>query len=348
MKHVRLILLWAFMIIALYVAPASAWRGKQGWTYDAKYPITSSVAVGGGLVLAGDEAGYLHAVHVASGQLAWIYEGFHSVVGMPAVSGGMVVFAQADGTITALSLSDGKELWKHKPQGEGPAETVVDGATIGGGKVFYVQGDGKLSALSASNGRKLWTYNEDMELRNAPSISDNFVFVGEYRGLFTALDPNTGKRVWGGGAGGAINTPTAYGGYVYYSSWDGSIYSVQIKGVIPQWNTNVGEPVSTPPFVEGDRVFVGTANGKVVALSRAKGEILWSFDTKGGTVVGTPIVAEGLVFAGGGQGILFVLDAASGGIRFTFNTGGGINGTPAYSGGILFLGSDDGKIYAIL
>jgi len=171
--------------------------------------------------------------------------------------------------------------------------------------------------------------------------------VGEYRGLLSALDPQTGKRVWGGGAGGAINTPVTYAGNVYFSSWDGSVQSVLIKGVIPQWNTNVGDPVTTPPFIEGERVFVGTANGEVVALSKAKGERLWSFDTRGGTVVGTPIAAEGLVFVGGGQGTLFVLDAASGAVRFTFNTGDIINGAPAYSGGILFLGSGDGKIYAI-
>jgi len=85
----------------------------------------------------------------------------------------------------------------------------------------------------------------------------------------------------------------------------------------------------------------------VVALSKEKGEVLWYFDTKGGTVAGTPVVAEGLVFVGGGQGTLFALDVASGAVRFTFHTGGGINGAPAYSGGILFLGNNNGKIYAV-
>ena len=347
MKNAVLKFSAALLITIFCVTPASAWSGNLGWTYDARFPISSSVAVAGGLVIAGDSAGYLHAVHVASGQLAWLYEGFHTVVGMPAVSGQMVVFAQADGTITALSLSNGAQLWQHRPQGGGAAETVMDGAAIGGGRVFFVRGDGSLQALSASDGAVLWTYDSDMGLRNSPIVSDDFVFVGEYGGLFSALDPQTGRRVWGGGAGGAINTPTAHGGHVFFSSWDGSVQSVLIRGVIPQWNTNVGAPATTPPFVEGDRVFVGMANGNVVALSRAEGEILWRFETNEGSIVGTPIAAEGLVFVGGGQGTLFVLDAASGAVRFTFNTEGGINGTPAYAGGILFLGSSDAKIYAI-
>jgi outer membrane protein assembly factor BamB len=347
MKHSALKYSAALLIMLFCASLASAWSGRQGWTYDARYPISSSVAIAGGLVIAGDNGGNLHAVHVASGQAAWIYGGSYKVVGLPAVYGDMVVFAQADGSITALSLSSGAELWKRSPSQEGPADTVVDGASVGDGKVFYVKGDGKLCALSASNGKELWTYDAEMELRSAPSFSDGFVFVGEYQGLLSALDPQTGKRVWGGGAGGAINTPVVRDGHVYFSSWDGSIQSVLIKGVIPQWKANVGDPVTTPPFIEGDRVFVGTANGKVFALSKEKGDVLWGFETNGGTVAGTPIAAEGLVFAVGGQGTLFVLDAASGSLRLTFNTDDVINGTPVYSGGILFLGSGDGKIYAL-
>jgi outer membrane protein assembly factor BamB len=348
MKRVWPGALITILAVALCASSGWGWSGKLGWTYDAKYPISSSVAVAGGLVIAGDNSGSLHAVYAASGQAAWVYEGSNKVVGLPTVSGEMVVFAQADGTITALSLSNGSEVWKYAPPEAGyAAETVVDGVAIGDGKVMFVKGDGKLYALSASNGRELWTYDSGMELRNAPYFYNGVVFIGEQRGLFTALNPKTGKREWGGGAGGAINTPTAEGGNVYFSSWDGSVQSVQIKGVVPQWKADAGEPVTTPPFVEGGRVFVGTAGGKVVAFSKADGAALWSFDTQGGAVPGTPVSAEGLVFACGGQGTLFVLDAASGAERFTFQTGVDINGAPAYSGGILFMGSGDGRIYAI-
>lgn len=44
---------------------AWAWSGKIGWTFKAEAPLTSSVAVAGGLVLAGDSVGNLYAVHSA-------------------------------------------------------------------------------------------------------------------------------------------------------------------------------------------------------------------------------------------------------------------------------------------
>jgi outer membrane protein assembly factor BamB len=338
----------ALWILFFHISPASAWSGKLGWTYDARFPIGSSIAVADGLVIAGDDAGNLHAVHAASGQAAWIYRGSNSVVGRPTILDKTVIFAQADGTITALSLPDGAVVWKYAPPSEGyAADTVVDGTTAGDGKVFFVKGDGKMVALSAENGTILWAYGTGQELRSAPHFSEGVVFLGEQRGVFSAVNPKTGKRDWGGGAGGAINTPVTDGGHVYFSSWDGSVQSVRIKGVIPQWKTDVGDPVTTPPFVGGDKIFVGTATGKVTALSKADGAVLWNFDTQGGTVLGTPIGAEDLVFAGGGQGTLFVLDAADGAVRFTFSTGGEITGTPAFSGGVLFLGSTDGNLYAI-
>ena len=153
--------------------------------------------------------------------------------------------------------------------------------------------------------------------------------------------------MWGSDAGGAINTPATDGANVYFSSWDGSVQSVRIKGVVPQWKSDVGDPITTAPFIGGGKVFVGTANGKVAALDSRSGSVLWTFDTQGGNMAAQPVFAEGLVFAGGGQGTLFVLDAASGTERFTFSAGAGINSSPAFAGGVLYLASADGNLYAI-
>ena len=335
-------------VAPLFADVAWAWSGKLGWTFKAEAPLTSSVAVAGGLVLAGDSVGNLYAVHSASGQAAWVYQGTNSVVGRPSVTGDRVIFAQADGTITCLALKSGSVAWQYVPPEESyAAETVVDGTAVGDGKVFFVKGDGKLYAISAVNGRALWTYNSELELRSAPAFASGLVLLGEQRGVFSAISPANGKRLWGGGAGGAINTPSADDANVFFSSWDGSVQSVRIKGVVPQWRANVGDPVTTAPFIGGGKVLVGTANGKVAALDSKNGSVLWTFDTHGGSVAAQPVLAEGLVFAGGGQGTLFVLDAASGTERFTFSAGDGINGSPAFSGGVLYLGSADGNLYAI-
>ncbi len=339
------------LFAALSASPAVAWRGEVGWTFRADDGISSGVAVAGNLVIAGDRLGKLYAVQKASGVPAWVYTGTNTVVGTPSVMGDKVIFAQGNGAVTCLALSTGAVVWQYLPPEEGyAAETLADGTAVGDGKVYLAKGDGKLYAISASNGRLVWTHTADQELRNAPAFEAGLVLLGEQNGRFSAIDPKTGKRIWGGGAGGAINTPVMSGGSVFYSSWDGTVQRVRVKGVIPLWKDskpNVGEPVTTPPTVGGGRVFVGTANGKIVALSEENGAILWQFETNGGNVAARPVLAEGLVFAGGGDGVLHVLDASSGAERATLTTGEGINGTPAFDGGVLYLGSGDGTLCAI-
>ena len=343
----------AFFLTLPVTLRADAWRGEVGWTFRAGASISSGVAAAGDLVLFGDDTGMFYAVRRASGQLAWSYKGTNTIVGTPSVieggSGGRVVFAQENGTIACLGLSDGAEIWVSAPSSSGSgAETVVDGTAAGNGKIFVSRGDGKLYALNAANGETLWSYASEQELRSAPSFADGYVFLGEQSGKLSFIDPNTGKRVTGGGAGGPVNTPAAANGMLYVSSWDGSVQAIKIKGVIPQWKADIQDPVTTSPTVSGGKVFVGTARGGVAAVDAKSGAILWKFDTQGGSVSACPICADGLVFAGGGQGVLSILDAETGKLRFTFTTGGGIAGTPAFNGGVLYLGSGDGNLYAIL
>ena len=336
-------------LILLAAGQAGAWRGEVGWTFRADTGISSGVAVAGNLVVFGDSTGKLYAVQRASGQPAWSYSGTNTIVGTPSVMDSRVVFAQEDGTVTCLNLSDGSLVWRSLPPESGSgAETVVDGTAAGDGKVYVAKGDGKLYALSAADGHTLWTYSSEQELRSAPAFGAGYVFLGEQNGKLSFIDPKSGKRVTGGGAGGPVNTPAVSEGTLFFSSWDGSVQAVKIKGVVPQWKTDAGDPVTTAPSVSGGKVFVGTARGNIAAMDAKSGGVLWQFNTQGGTVSACPVCAEGLVFAGGGQGVLSILDAATGKLRSTFATGGGITGTPAFEGGVLYLGSGDGNLYAIM
>ncbi|MBQ9526467.1 MAG: PQQ-binding-like beta-propeller repeat protein [Fretibacterium sp.] len=338
---------YAALCALLLAGQAGAWRGEVGWTFQAGSGLTSGVAVAGGLVLAGDGDGTLYAVQRASGQQAWAYQGTNTIVGTPSVLEDKVIFAQADGTLTCLRLSDGSVVWQSLPPDTGAA-TLTDGTAVGGGKVFLVRGDEKLYALSAADGKPLWSYESSQELRSAPAFAEGGLLLGEQGGVFSVIDPESGRRLTGGGAGGAINTPTVSDGSAFFSSWDGSVQRIKLKGNIPQWKSSVGDPVTTPPAVGQGKVFVGTGRGNIAALDAKSGNVLWQFNTQGGEVMAQPVVGEGMVFAGGGQGVLSILNAATGKLLSTFTTGAAINGTPAFEGGVLYLGSGDGSLYAIM
>ena len=182
-------------------------------------------------------------------------------------------------------------------------------------------------------------------MRTSPAYSNGLIFLGEYNGIFNILDSKTGKKVNGGGAGGAVNTPAINNGNVYFSSWDGSVQAVKIKSVIPLWNTNVNDPVTTSPAISGGLIAVGTGRGLVIVLDEDSGDIIWNFDTQNGNVSAKPIIANGKVFACPEGGNVYELNAKTGRLIDKFETEG-INVNPAYSDGIFYF-SSGGKVIAL-
>lgn len=337
-----------FMILsALFAASAcAAVSGRTVWNFaidsELNSGITSGIAVAGDLVLAGDGTGKFYAINKNTGQLAWSYLGKNSIVGTPAVADGKVIFVQADGSIICLNLSNGAPVWVFEADVEGMGLTIVDGAAVGDGKVYVAKGDGALYAMNLADGSSAWKYkSSSYELRTAPTFGAGFVMLGEQSGKFSMIDPKSGKRISGGGAGGAVNTPVINDGDVYFSSWDGSVQRVQIKGIVPKWNTKVNDPVTTKPVIGGGRVFVGTANGLVAALSVEGGNMLWRYETNGGTVSATPVLIGDALIVTGGQGTIFVLDAATGRPRNEFNAGAS-SVNPAFDNGTLFIAVSGG------
>ncbi len=61
----------------------------------------------------------------------------------------------------------------------------------------------------------------------------------------------------------------------------------------------------------------------------------------------SPILSGGLVFVGSGDGYVYALDAATGAVRWKVNTNGQVNATPAVSDGMVYIGTDNDAVYAL-
>ena len=341
MTRKKLLVAVLLLVTVFAASQALAFSGRTKWQVTLDSGVTSGIAASGHTLLLGCETGRFYALNKDTGSEIWAYKGSSTVKGTPTVIGSNVVFAQGDGTITCLKISDGSLVWQNLPIVD-EDNTLQDGTTAGDGMLFVSRLNGKLHALDQKNGHLLWTYKAgDQGLRTAPGYGDGFVFLGAYDGIMSIITPHNGKRVNGGGAGGALNTPVVKNGKVYYSSWDGSVQSVQIKDVIPLWDTKVGDPVTTPPAVGEGIVAVGTVRGVVAAIDDKSGSLLWKFETNGSSITGTPIIEGGLVFVGTEAGTLYALDKETGKPRFNFDAGGSISTNALFDGGVLYFSHGD-------
>jgi outer membrane protein assembly factor BamB len=70
-------------------------------------------------------------------------------------------------------------------------------------------------------------------------------------------------------------------------------------------------------------------------------------DTTRGNVLSSPSVVGGIVYVGSSDGRIIAADAATGAPRWTLITGGGVHASPLVVGGVVYVGSDDGMFRAL-
>jgi outer membrane protein assembly factor BamB len=67
----------------------------------------------------------------------------------------------------------------------------------------------------------------------------------------------------------------------------------------------------------------------------------------GGAVHSSPAVADGMVFVGSDDKKVYALDAVTGALDWSYPTGGAVRSSPTVGDGIVYVGSDDGTVYAL-
>ncbi len=85
----------------------------------------------------------------------------------------------------------------------------------------------------------------------------------------------------GGNAPFVTATPAVQGQLAVWGDWQGTVHAVDVTSGAVRWVTHLAGPtffaqINSSPAIAGERVFVSTGTGHVVALDRATGRQLWS------------------------------------------------------------------------
>ena len=164
-------------------------------------------------------------------------------------------------------------------------------------------------------------------VRLRPSVADGVLYADSTDGKLAAIDANTGKTLWskssrthgwfGWGdkkrkdamyAGG----PVVVGDLLAVGTLDGHVYGVNAKDGAPRWEAELDSEVLASPAVAGDLVVVRTEDGRVYGLDAATGKRRWVYDQGNVPLLslrgnGGLLVANGVVFFGSDDGKLDAL-----------------------------------------
>jgi len=358
------------------VYAVDAATGAQRWRRATGGPVGATPAIGHGLVYTGSSDGKFYALSARTGAPKWkfatsgerhfeakglhgwqpktqtIADPFDMYLSSPVVANDSVYFGSGDGNIYALNAITGELRWKF------PAGDVVHASpALVDGVVYVGSWDSWFYALDAANGQQKWRFHggEDPLVHNqvgfqsSAAVVNGTVYVGCRDSNLYAIDAASGTEKWHVNNEGSwvITSPAVSDGKIYFATSDSSLYRVvdAITGE-PAQKQQAKAFMFSSPAIAGSVVVTGITNGTLEARDRTSGELLWSFQTDlskanpGWTLTSDGRFNTGLLYRSGWQ-------ESSIATAYRMMSVGSFYSSPLIAGGTVYIGSNDGNLYAI-
>ncbi|MBX7222127.1 MAG: PQQ-binding-like beta-propeller repeat protein [Blastocatellia bacterium] len=225
----------------------------------------------------------------------------------------------------------------------------------------------------------------------SPVVADGAVYFGSDDGRMNALDLQTGQPLEGfryqsTQAKGKPGSPVAAANGSLYFGTEKGLLAINAKTGAKQWFFKTKKMVWTAPLVVGNLIYAADERGMLYAvdtvthtakwtfnantfllfppaydngliyfgrektfyaLNALTGEQKWKVERTDGFEWRAPAVAGGMVFVGHDNGQLYALDSTTGDVRWTFRSTGDAWSAPAIAGDVLLIGNKDGFFFGL-
>ncbi len=148
----------------------------------------------------------------------------------------------------------------------------TSGAAAAGGRVYIGNHHGQFLCADLTRYTVLWRHKPGRKkpVLSSAAVSSEAVVFGRRDGSVTCLDLS-GKLRWQFKAGDYVDSsPVICGDKVVVGSDDGRLYLLSLIDGKKLWSKDLGEAIATSPAVTAGRVFVACADGAVYAFGSAK------------------------------------------------------------------------------
>jgi outer membrane protein assembly factor BamB len=347
---------------------ALIWKTYLGITnggsscFPSQAGITSSAAVVNGVVYVGGGDNYWYALNASTGAVLWqidvgnpsgnaydghynwasplIYNGF-AYIGIasfgdcPLVQGGLL---KVD-----LSTHQVVAQWNAVPNG-----------AVGGGIWTSPTLDTASNTIFLTTG----TQGSSDQTTAAAMVALDATTLALEGSWQVPIAQQVSDNDWG-------NTPTLIGGgLVAATNKNGVVYAFNRSNISagPVWQAKIANGGACPTcgdgsvssgafdgtslYAAGSKITSGgtTYPGSITAFNPTNGHIVWNVHLQG-SVIPALTADNGLLIGGVGNNVM-VFNAANGATLFSYATGDSIYSPAAVSGGKIFIGSQDDKLYA--
>jgi outer membrane protein assembly factor BamB len=218
-------------------------------------------------------------------------------------------------------------VWKLGAQ-EGAAPLVMDKTTL-----YIGSSEQKFTRYDISQSLRLkrkWEKKVQGRILSSAVANDDAVFFGTTRGVFYAMEVETGKTLWTYRVGGEIlskpvlvdNEDNKRPSMVLFSTSNNKVYALNIEKGQLLWQYKRDPAASltirgqAPPVVHNNRVYTGFSDGVVVSLNLFSGEEIWAKNLSERTrfvdVDMAPVIGDKVLYVSSYSGSLHALSLKNG------------------------------------
>ena len=300
---------------------ATLWSTRVGSGANRSH-IRFDTVVQNGIVYTVDSSGNVTAVNAANGRVIWSTTIKGCPSSGPAVQFGCLVFGMHNGEVVVLNSHNGGLIWRRMMSTQ-----VLAPPSLAGRWVLVKTVDGKLTALDRATGRPCWDFTHKAPLMilqsdSAPIVSRGVVFVGFGDGQIFALGLQTGRVLWQQavalprGLGeldsmvDIIADPVASDSVVFVAAYQGKLAALSKQTGQMIWQCNVSTYHNLA--IRGSLIVVTDDQGVIWAINRFNGQVFWQQKALLYRELTAPLIIGNQIWVGDAEGYLHVLSSRNG------------------------------------
>ena len=267
------------------VVALDAATGKPVWRVKPSGPLRGSPTVAFNAVYAMTQDNQIVALDLADGHLLWqdvAASGEQGVFGVaaPAAAQGSVVAGYSTGELVAYRYENGRVLWSDalaRTSISTSVSTLTDvdaDPIIADGRVYALGQGGRMAAYELVTGQRIWELS--LAGISTPVIAGEWIFTLTDDARLLAIARSTGRVRWVTQLLHYKNEkkhdkpifwtgPVLANNKLWIANSRGEVYSVDVTNGTPTLFTDLKKPISLPPVVANQTLYILTNDGKITA-----------------------------------------------------------------------------------
>jgi outer membrane protein assembly factor BamB len=330
------------------------WSSNGGKT--EKYDYTP--ALDSSAVYAANTAGEILKLDAANGRQIWRVSVGEPISGGVGIGAGILLVGTNKGNVHAYDVA-GKALWKAKVSSE-----ILSVPRYFDGLVIVRTGDNRIFGLDAADGSRKWVYERispALTLRSSVGlvVDSGAVYAGFAGGKMVAIRADNGKLLWEATVAqpkgvteieriaDITSLPVVDGPIVYAVAYQGKIAAIDRRSGKVLWNRDISSYSGLN--VEDARIFVSHTLGAVYSLDYETGKTFWRQGALANRRLTAPLPMGNVVAVGDLEGYVHFLTRDEGkfAARIKLDSNAVMSLVPGSSATQLIAETRDGGLYAI-